>query len=49
MYDDTYTSIRALAGSGTSVLVCEPQSVATLVSRRGRALSLMSQTRMPSQ
>ena len=30
-------------------MVCEPQSVATLVSRRGADLSLMSQTRMPSQ
>ena len=26
LYDETYTSIRPLAGSGSRLLVCEPQS-----------------------
>src|ERR671918_1559663 len=39
----------SLSGSGTIVCVCDPQSVATDLTRLGFVGSLMSKTRTPSQ
>src|SRR5688572_13177331 len=49
VYDCTYSSTRLFSGSGTSVCVCEPQSVGTPVIRLGERGLLTSKIRMPSK